>query len=227
MHGVARVLTWLGFAALFSAGIACAQGTTPKAKPSDYPAHAELTHATLAAEYLVHSIPTADGMVAASDYLVVEVAFFGPYAQHIKLSAEDFELRLNRQKSPLPRESTEIVAGSIKYPDWRQQHPSMTVDAGAGPAQIGLGHPAPVGRFPDDPNGPRSPRPNPIDPNAPGKEAPVPIEERVTRASLPEGEHVPPISGVLFFHYTGKIKSIRSLELQYRGPAGEATLKLF
>jgi len=213
-------------------GIASAQ-TETKPNPSDYPVHADVAHATIAAEYLVHSIPTEQMMIATSDYLVIEVAFFGPKKQPIKISADDFELIVNHKKQAVSTEAPEFVANSIRNPDYAQQRPGLTVDAGAGPVDVGLGHPAPTSRFPDDPNGPNTPRtgkgpggPNAPDPNGAGAEAPLTIEERVNRASLPLGEQLPPVSGVLFFRYAGKLKSLRSLELHYHGPAGETTLKL-
>ena len=52
------------------------------------------------------------------------------------------------------------------------------------------------------------------------------IEYRVRNASLPEGEHTLPRSGLLYFYYRGKTKNIHSVDLFYNGPLGKATLKL-
>ena len=52
------------------------------------------------------------------------------------------------------------------------------------------------------------------------------MQQRVQRASMPEGDRALPEAGLLFFEYRGKPESIRSLELIYSGPAGNATLAL-
>ncbi len=52
------------------------------------------------------------------------------------------------------------------------------------------------------------------------------IAQRVQKAALPEGDRPLPQAGLLFFQYGGKPKSIRSVELLYAGPAGQAVLKL-
>jgi hypothetical protein len=60
----------------------------------------------------------------------------------------------------------------------------------------------------------------------------VPIEllrgwqQRVRKAALPEGDRALPQAGLIFFQYRGKVENIRSLELLYEGPAGNASLTL-
>src|SRR5215467_13070363 len=105
---------------LLVVGTLCAQGTAPKPAPADYPAHATVGSFTLAAEYLVHSIPSPDGSYFTNDYLVIEAAFFGPRLAPIKMSAEEFMLRINGQKTPRMTQSPGIVGASLKYPDWEQ-----------------------------------------------------------------------------------------------------------
>ena len=53
-----------------------------------------------------------------------------------------------------------------------------------------------------------------------------PVQDRVQSASLREGQRFLPSSGMIYFPYRGKLKSIHSLELLYDGPMGKATLKL-
>jgi hypothetical protein len=48
----------------------------------------------------------------------------------------------------------------------------------------------------------------------------------VANAALPEGSHVTPVSGYLFYHYLGKLKAIKHAELIYSGPTGETTVVL-
>ncbi len=217
-------------ALLSAAALAFAQGTTPKAQPSDYPTHAALDSGfAVAAEYLVHSILTPAGFLIADDYLVVEVAFFGKGKSKLNIGAGNFAVRINnREKSSIAPDSPGTVAASIKYPDWTQK-PGVTPSASAGAGNAGVVYgPASAPRFPGDPTGGR-PLPNPVpqtDPNVPAKPGEAPIEERVQAAALDEGDRVTPASGLIFFPFRGRIKSIKSLELIYQGPAGTATLKL-
>ena len=88
------------FALLMSAiTLLHAQGTPPKTKASDYPVHVQMDTVTLAGEYLVHSLPTPQGTLIANDYLVVEVAFFGPSFSRLKMSPDNFTLRINNSKA--------------------------------------------------------------------------------------------------------------------------------
>jgi hypothetical protein len=202
-----------------------AQGTTPKQTESEYPVRAPVGSLTLAAEYLVHAIPAPEGGYFTNDYLVVEVAFFGPRLARVKMSADQFTLRINGQKTPLMTQAPGMVGASLKYPDW-EQRPTLTATAGP----IILGRPDPVERFPGDPNARRGPAPPRVpeseNPSGQTKEPPMPMEERIQRAALPEGEHAAPAGGLLFFPFKGKTKRIRALELLYNGPAGKASLKL-
>ena len=52
------------------------------------------------------------------------------------------------------------------------------------------------------------------------------MEQKVQKATLPEGDRALPVAGLIFFQYGGKTKGIKSLELIYSGPAGKATLTL-
>jgi hypothetical protein len=90
-----------------------AQGSPLKTSPTDYPAHIQLDNVTLAAEYLVQSLPTSSGSLVAHDYLVVQAAFFGPAQSRLQISASQFSLRINGRGLPIPTELPGIVAGSI------------------------------------------------------------------------------------------------------------------
>jgi hypothetical protein len=110
----------LGLAAVV---LAPAQGTTPKAKPSEYPLEIELERGfTLAAEYLVRAIPTPNGSMFTDDYLVVEVAFFGPKKEKLALSPDQFRLRMTGPKigqtATLAPQPPTMVAGSLRMPDF-------------------------------------------------------------------------------------------------------------
>ncbi len=180
------------------------QGLAPRTGPADYPVQAKLGAITLAAEFAGHGVPTPDGPLSTEDYLVVEVAFFGPAGKRLPISFSDFSLRINNRKNPTPAESYEQVGASVKDPEWVP--PEKPEKGGNG--ILGGG-------------------------NDTSKEPPRPPAElrrawarRVWKAALADGDRALPQDGLLYFSYGGKVKSIRSLELIYSGPAGKATLDL-
>jgi hypothetical protein len=182
-----------------------AQGLPPRAAPSDYPTQAKLGPITLAAEFAGHALPTLDGPLSTDDYLVVEVAFYGPAGQRLALSFNDFALRINHRKNPSSSEPFERVGQSVKDPEWappEKEEKSKTSIGGGGS-------------------------------NDSSKEPPKPPLElrrawaqRVKKAAFADGERPLPQAGLLYFPYGGKVAGIRSLELIYSGPAGKATLDL-
>lgn len=199
-----------------------AQGTSPKTKATDYPVHMQMDTVTLAAEYLVHSLPTAKDTLVASDYLVVEVGFFGPPMSRLKMSPDQFNLRVNGKGTPLGTQLPGMVASSIKFPSSRP-HTEATATVGAGDGSVIVGPRPPAGRFPGDPND----RPPAGQPSlAKEREVEDTIDYKVRNASLPEGEKSLPRSGLIYFAWQGKTKNIHSLELFYEGPMGKATLKV-
>jgi hypothetical protein len=206
---------------LFAAALASAQDDATR-KASDFPAHASWPQFDIGAEYLVHSIPTEVGSIFARDYLVVEVAIY-PRKQPVAISSAAFTLRVNGQRTVLYPESPGFVAASLKYPDW-EQRPTLVGSVGVGDGSVIVGAPVPVGRFPGDPTGnPRVnlPRKQPDDTEAEGHpKQKVSVEDLVTRAALPEGEARVPTKGSLYFAFTGKLKSIHSLELLYEDTHG-------
>jgi hypothetical protein len=185
-----------------------AEGLPARSGPTDYQAQAKAGDTTIAAEFMGHSVPTPEATLSTDDYVVVEVAFFGPPGAKLKLSTDDFTLHVNGKKKPLASEPSEVVFKSLKDPEWnppeQQEKKSKTSFGGGG-----------------DTDGNSTPLP-----------PKVPIElrrtmsQRVQKASLPPGERPLPEAGLIFFDYHGKVASIRSLELVYKGPAGEATLTL-
>jgi len=205
-----------------------AQTAATRAKATDYPVHATLPNMDIGVEYLVHSIPGENRFYIAKDYLVVEVAAFPKDA--IALSAGKFTLLVNG-KNTLYTVSPGMVAASIKYPDW-EQHRQVTTEAGNGNASVVFGAPRPVGRFPGDNrdnvpmNIPRPPQPD--DGKDLDKAHERPIEESIANAALPEGSTAKPVKGCLFFSYSGKTKSIKSLALIYDpgDPAPKSTIPI-
>jgi hypothetical protein len=90
----------------------------PRATPADYQASVKLGDLTLAADFAGHSVPTPEAVFSTEDYVVVEVAFFGPPQARTKLSFEDFSLRINGKKSPQPSQPYAMVFKSLKDPEW-------------------------------------------------------------------------------------------------------------
>jgi len=198
-----------------------AQGTPPKTKAADYPIHIQLDTVTLAAEYMVHSLPTPQGTLIASDYLVVEVAFYGPSFSRLKMSPDNFTLRING-KGVLTTEPAGMVAGSIKFPTERP-HLETSGSVGIGDGTVSVGPRPPPTQFPGDGNERTAPVQGPSVKTVDQERS---IDYRVQNATLPEGEHSLPRSGLLYFYYRGKIKNIHALDLFYEGAMGKATLKL-
>jgi hypothetical protein len=181
------------------------KGMPPRVTPAEYQTHAQAGTVTLAAEFTGHNVATPQGTLTTEDYLVVETAFFGPEGARAKLAFDDFSLRINGKKS-LPGQPYGMVLSSLKDPEWEppvkpEKKSSMSTDGG--------------GR---------------------GSEAPPPpkmtfaerraMEQKVQKATLPEGDRALPVAGLIFFQYGGKTKGMKSLELIYDGPAGKATLTL-
>src|SRR5688572_12899910 len=175
-----------------------AKGMPPRATPADYQAHAQAGMVTVAAEFTGHSVPTAQGALTTEDYVVVETAMFGLADARIKLSSEDFSLRVNGKK-PLPSQPFGLVAGTVKDPDWEPPVPAASksktgISGGGGGKQQGEGN----------------------EPPAPVK-IPIGVQramaQRVQKAALPEGDRALPQAGLIFFQYRGKTQGIQSIEL--------------
>jgi len=184
------------------------KGLPPRAAPSDYQAHAQAGTMTVVGEFMGHAVPAPEGPLTTEDYVVVEAGLFGPADARIKLSIDDFSLRINGKKTRLPSQPYVLVTRSLKDPEWTPP---------------GAAEPKSKGSFG---TGGQS------DSNLPPPVVHVPIElqramaRHVQKAALPEGDRALPQAGLIFFQYRGKRETIRSLELNYDGPAGQATLTL-
>jgi hypothetical protein len=177
--------------------------------PGDYQAQAQAGTVTVAAEFAGHGVPTHQGVFSTEDFVVVETAFFGPPEARLKLSVDDFSLRINGKKAPLPSQPFELVAKSLKDPEWE---PPVQAEAKSKTSFGGSGKGA-------DSNGPPAPVHMPI-------ALQRAMEQKVQKALLPEGDRALPQAGLIFFQYKGKAQSIHSIELIYTGSAGTATLTL-
>jgi len=187
------------------------KGMPPRATPADYQAHVQAGTVTIAAEFAGHSIPDPQSALSTEDYVVVEVGLFGPPEARLRLSYTDFSLRINGKKTPLPAQGYELVFKSLKDPGYEPP------DSPTGPKSKGSG-------LTTGGNGQGQNDPGALPPIV---HIPIAVsrgwEQRVQKASLPEGERALPAAGLIFFDHRGKSNS---LELIYNGPAGKATLAL-
>jgi hypothetical protein len=185
------------------------KGMPPRVSPSEYQAHAQAGTVTVAAEFTGHSIATPQGTFTTEEYIVVETGFFGPEGARLKVSAEDFSLRVNGKKGAMSPQPFGLIASSLKDPEWeppaeKKSKTSMGGGGGGGKEQGEAPPPPPKMSFPE-------------------RRA---MEQKVQKITLPEGDRPLPVAGLIYFQYGGKTKGIKSLELIYNGPAGKATLTL-
>jgi hypothetical protein len=183
------------------------KGMPPRATPGDYQAHTQVGRLTLAAEFMGHAVPTPEAPYSTEDFVIVEAGVFGPPQARLTLSLGDFSLRINGKKMALPSQPYGLAFSSLKDPEWeppsKSKESKPTLDAGGGKPDDSF---KPIVRMPI--------------------ELKRTMQQRVQRASMPEGDRALPEAGLLFFEYRGKPESIRSLELIYSGPGGNATLAL-
>lgn len=182
----------------------------PRATPGDYQAQAQAGPITIAAEFTGHSIATPETIYTADDYVVVEVGVFGPPEARVKLSHEDFSIRINGKKLPSPAQPYGLVSKNAKDPAWEDLEPPEAKKSKGGVSTGGNGKndtgPPPVFHVP--------------------VELKRAMEQKILKVSLPEGDRPLPEAGLIYFEHGGKISNIRSIELIYAGAAGKATLTL-
>ena len=186
-----------------------AKGLPARAAATDYQAQAKAKTVTIGAEFKGHSVPTMEGPLTTDDYVVVEAGLYGPAGAEIRISAEDFSLRINGRRPTLPAQRYGMVLASLKDPEWEPPEKAASKSktrVGGGGDQQEAGAPPPEVKIP-----------------VPVRRA---MAQRVQLAALPEGDRALPQGGLLFFQYRGKAQGIRSVELIYEGPGGEATLKM-
>jgi hypothetical protein len=187
-----------------------ARGLPPRLTPSDYQFHVQAGAVTIAAEFVGHSVPTEEGGPYATDsFVAVTTALFGARDAKIQLNNKDFSLRINGKKPPLPSQPSVTVFPTLRDPEWEplnaEKEQARTASAGEGRAGQPQFRPATI--------------------QMPAERRHV-MEQRVLKALLAEGNRALPQAGLLFFEWRADTKGIRSIELVYSGPAGNATLAL-
>jgi hypothetical protein len=190
-----------------------AKGMPPRTAPTEYQSQAKAGMVTIGAEFMGHAVPTPEQPLTSEDYVVVEAGFFGPSDGKIRLSRDDFSLRVNGKKTLLTSEPYELVFHSLKDPEWQPPDSGEAKESKGGLTTGGGGaNGAPASAPPPPPKMP-----------FPLRRA---MEQHVQKAAMQEGERPLPQAGLLFFQYRGKAESIKSLELVYTGAAGKATVEL-
>jgi hypothetical protein len=107
-----------------------AKGLPPRATPADYQVQAKAGTVTIAAEFTGHSVPTAQGPLSTEDFVVVEMGLFGAPDARMKISADDFSLRINGKKAPLPTRPFGMILSSVKDPEWIPPEPVKSKSKG-------------------------------------------------------------------------------------------------
>ena len=147
------------------------KGMPPRATPADYQAHAQAGTVTIGAEFAGHSVPTLQGPLTTEDFVVVETGLFGSPDARLRISADDFSLRINGKKTPLTSRPYGMVLSSVKDPEWEPPEKAASksktsLDTGGG--QGGANEPPPVVHIPI--------------------EVQRAMAQRVQKATLPEGD---------------------------------------
>ena len=187
------------------------KGMPPRTSPAEYLSHGKAGALTIAAEFKGHNVPTLQGPLTTEDYVSVELGIFGAGDGKVKLSADDFSLRVNGKKG-LPAQPFGLVIGNVKDPEWEPPEPPAQKKSALSTGGGGGG-----GQDQQD---------------STPKVVHIPIEvqramaQRVQKYTLPEGTRALPVAGLIYFSYRGKEKGIKSLELVYNGPGGKATIEL-
>jgi hypothetical protein len=184
------------------------KGMPPRTNAAEYQAAAKAGDVTIAADFEGHAAATDVSTYTLEDYVSVEVALYGPADARLKLSFEDFSLRVDGKKTTLPAQPYELIFKSLKDPEWVPPAPAEGKSKGG----INSG------------GGGEADSPPPVVHMPPAMQRAM--EQNVQNAVLPEGERALPQAGLLFFKFGGKTKGIRSLELVYSGPAGKASVPL-
>jgi len=193
------------------------KGIPPRAAPTDYQAHGQAGKIIIAAELDGHAIPDPSLTLTTEDYLVVEVALYGPPGTNLRLNFQDFSLRVNGKKTPLPAQPYELTFKSLISPEYEPPTQHMLDDANK-KTSVNTGT-----------NGQNSgSHTNITDPQLPPLihipfEVKRAWEQKIHMDSLPEGDRPLPQGGLLFFEKSGKTNSV---ELIYNSPAGKVTIPL-
>ena len=86
----------------------------PRTAASEYLAHTQIGPISIGAEFVGHSVPTPQANYTTEDYVIVEVGIFGPPDARLRMSVNDFSLRINGKKSPIASQHYELSFHSFE-----------------------------------------------------------------------------------------------------------------
>jgi hypothetical protein len=191
------------------------KGIATRASAAEYQTAVKVGNYTLAVDFDANGVPTSDGVFSTEEYIVFEVALYGPPGSHAMLQLSDFALRINGKKQPTPAQPYTFVFKSLKNPEWEAtlayvpKESANGINAGGG----GRGGGAPADNLPP-----------------PKPKMPIDIERkmelRVQKAAVSEADRPLPQTGLIFFPYAGKIKNIHNMDLIFTGAIGKATIPM-
>ncbi len=189
------------------------KGIAVRPSAAEYQTAVKVGNYTLAVDFDANGVPTSDGVFSTEEYIVFEVALYGPPGSHAMLQLADFSLRINGKKQPTPAQPYTFVFKSLKNPEWEStlayvpKESSNGINAGGG----GRGGAADSG-----------PPPKP--------KMPLDVERRmdlrVQKAAVSEADRPLPQTGLIFFPYSGKIKNIHTMDLIFSGAIGKVTIPM-
>ncbi len=91
----------------------------PRSSAGEYQFHVQAGTVTITAEFMGHGVPTLEGgPYTTEDFVIVETALFGPPGAKLALSYQDFSMRINGKKIPVPSSPYLAVFKSLKDPEW-------------------------------------------------------------------------------------------------------------